>query len=107
MSRFSSSAPDPSSSSLTQVEEPPEPSDQVNYDEDALLELTVGDEDYRLDSGKAGTALCISTRESGTWRWRFLGEARWDGSSLRSRGLERPLLDALARELRAVSDREG
>ena len=75
----------------------------VNYDEDALVEVTVGDVDFRLDSGKAGTALCISQRETGTWRWQFIGEAKWDGRTLRTRALERSLLDDLGRELRAVT----
>jgi hypothetical protein len=75
----------------------------VNYDEDALVEVGVGEIDYRLDSGKAGTALCISRRETGTWRWSFLGEAKWDGSTLRCRALERAVLEQVALELREVS----
>ncbi len=69
----------------------------VNYDSAAVVELTIDEADYRIDAGKQGTALSISNRPTGTWQWRFVCEARWDGSSLRSRALERPLLQRLSR----------
>jgi hypothetical protein len=68
----------------------------VNYDSGPLVELALDGLDYRLDAGKQGTALSISSRPSGSWDWSFCGEARWDGSSLRSRVLERKVLQALS-----------
>ncbi len=73
----------------------------VNYDSPALLELEIEGVDYRLDSGKQGTALCISSRASGSWGWAFVGEARWDGD-LRSKALERRTLVTLSQAFREV-----
>lgn len=72
----------------------------VNYDDDGLTEVTIGDFDYRFDSGKQGTALCLSRRPAGSYRWGYLGEVRWDGRDLRSRALERKLLGELSLALR-------
>jgi hypothetical protein len=69
----------------------------INYESPPLLELTLEGTDYRLDSGKQGTSLCISMRETGSWDWAFGGEARWDGSQLRSRAFERAVLLVLAK----------
>ncbi len=71
----------------------------VNYDSAPLLELEIEGVDYRLDSGKQGTALCISTRASGSWGWAFAGEARWDGD-LRSKAFERRTLVTLSKAFR-------
>ena len=71
----------------------------VNYDGAALLELEVEGVDYRVDAGKQNTTLCISTRTPGTWDWALLGEARWDGSNLRTRALERRILAPLSAAL--------
>jgi hypothetical protein len=77
----------------------------VDYDGPPVVELTVDDVDYRLDAGKQGTALSVSSRPTGTWQWAFGGEVRWNGSSLRSRTMERSLLDRLAKALvEAVAD---
>ncbi len=75
----------------------------VNYDEAGLVEVELGDTQYRLDSGKQGTALCISSRAPGTWRWRFHGEARWDGRTLRTKAFDRQLLDQLSREVQRAA----
>jgi hypothetical protein len=72
------------------------PEAPVNYDSPPLVEVEIEGVDYRLDSGKQGTALCISTRPSGTWDWAFGGEARWDGD-LRSKAFERRTLGALGK----------
>jgi hypothetical protein len=64
----------------------------MNYEGPALVEVTVGDTDYRVDVGKQGTAFSLSSRPTGTWDWHFGGEARWDGSMLRSRAFERAVL---------------
>lgn len=72
----------------------------VNYDDEGLTEVTIGDFDYRFDSGKQGTALCLSRRAAGSYRWGYLGEVRWDGRDLRSRALERKLLGELSLALR-------
>jgi hypothetical protein len=71
----------------------------VSYEGPAIVEITIEDQDFRVDSGKQGTALCISTRPTGTWDWSFGGEARWDGSQLRSRSFERRVLLELSSAL--------
>jgi hypothetical protein len=71
----------------------------VNYEEAALVELELGGTDYRMDAGRAGTALCISTRESGTWAWVFRGEARWQNNVLRCKAFDREVLTQLSRAL--------
>jgi hypothetical protein len=75
----------------------------VNFDEAALIELELDGTDYRLDSGRAGTALCISTRPSGTWDWTFRGEARWQANVLRCKVFDRVVLTRLSQALVEVS----
>lgn len=72
----------------------------VNYDSEAVFEVKLGEVDYRLDSGKEGTTLCISQRPSGTWDWDFVGEAKWDSTMLRCKGLDRSTREEISRELR-------
>jgi len=74
----------------------------VNYESAPLVEVEIEGTDYRLDAGKQGTALCISTRVSGSWDWSFGGEARWDVGSLRSKAFERRTLDQLSRAFKAA-----
>jgi hypothetical protein len=74
----------------------------VNYESAALVEVEIEGTDYRLDAGKQGTALCISTRVSGSWDWSFGGEARWDVGSLRCKAFERRTLDQLSLAFKAA-----
>ena len=74
----------------------------VNYDSPPLVELEIGDTEYRVDAGKQGTALCISTRNAGSWDWSFGGEARWDIRSLRSKAFPRAVLEPLSKALAAA-----
>jgi hypothetical protein len=71
----------------------------VNYEEAALLELEIEGTDYRLDVGRAGTALCISTRPSGSWSWVFRGEAKWQNGVLRCKAFDRRVLSQLSTAL--------
>lgn len=71
----------------------------VNYEEAALLELELEGTDYRLDVGRAGTALCISTRPSGSWSWVFRGEAKWQNGVLRCKAFDRQVLSQLSTAL--------
>jgi hypothetical protein len=64
-----------------------------------LVEVEIGDTDYRVDAGKQGTALCISLRKAGTWDWSFGGEAKWDARSLRSKAFPRSVLEPLSAAL--------
>lgn len=75
----------------------------VNYEEAALVELEIDGTDYRIDSGRAGTALCISTRVSGSWGWTFRGEARWQTNVLRCKSFDRPVLTELGQALAAAA----
>jgi len=68
----------------------------VNYEEAAVLELEIEGTDYRLDVGRAGTALCISTRPSGSWAWVFRGEAKWQNGVLRCKAFDRQVLSQLS-----------
>ena len=79
----------------------------VNYDEAAVVELELDGIDYRLDSGRAGTALCISTRATGTWGWEFRGEARWQNNVLRCKAFDRSVLTELSKALVEVSSDAG
>jgi hypothetical protein len=71
----------------------------VNYDEAAVVELELSGTDYRVDVGRAGTALCISTRPSGSWSWVFRGEARWQNNVLRCKAFDRGVLTQLSQAL--------
>lgn len=71
----------------------------VNYEGSPVAEAAVEGTEYRIDAGKQGTAICISTRAAGTWDWTFLCEARWDGSELRAKSLERGIRLQLSRAL--------
>jgi hypothetical protein len=75
---------------------------EVNYESPAVAEMAIEGTDYRIDSGKQGTALCISTRPSGTWDWSFAAEGRWDGSSIRTKAVDRPVLLKLSDALRSA-----
>jgi hypothetical protein len=75
----------------------------VNFDEAALIELEIDGVDYRMDSGRAGTALCISTRPSGSWAWSFRGEARWQSKVLRCKAFDREVLAQLGKALAEAS----
>jgi hypothetical protein len=79
----------------------------VNYDEAAVVELELEGIDYRLDSGRAGTALCISTRPTGTWGWEFRGEARWQNNVLKCKAFDRSVLTELSKALVEVSADAG
>jgi hypothetical protein len=74
-------------------------SESVNYDSAPVAETAIDGTEYRIDAGKAGTAICVSTRSAGSWDWAFLCEARWDGSELRSKQLERGIRTQLSQAL--------
>jgi hypothetical protein len=71
----------------------------VNYDSNPVAETAIEGTEYRIDAGKQGTAICVSTRPAGSWDWSFLCEARWDGSELRAKALERGVRLQLSRAL--------
>jgi hypothetical protein len=85
----------------------PEGDGAINYDEAAVVELELDGTDYRLDSGRAGTALCISTRATGTWGWEFRGEARWQNNVLRCKAFDRSVLSELSKALVEISADAG
>jgi len=74
-------------------------SEAVNYDSAPVAETAIDGTEYRIDAGKAGTAICVSSRSAGSWDWSFVCEARWDGSELRSKQLERNIRTQLSRAL--------
>lgn len=80
-------------------------SEGVNYDSSPVAETAIDGTEYRIDAGKAGTAICISTRPAGSWDWSYVCEARWDGSELRTKELERSVRTHLSRAITsAVQD---
>ena len=80
----------------------------VNYEGSPICEVTLDDTDYRFDAGKQGTAVSLSKRPSGTWDWTFCGEARWDGSDLRSKAFDRSVLVPLSAAFkRALAELES
>jgi hypothetical protein len=79
------------------------PSESVNYDSTPVAETAIDGLEYRIDAGKAGTAICVSTRSAGSWDWTFVCEARWDGSELRSKQLERSIRTELSRALTSAT----
>lgn len=80
------------------------PTVSINYEESALVEAEIDGVQYRLDSGKQGTALCVSTRSPGSYDWQFLSEARWDGRDMRVKSLDRTILVQLSKALREATD---
>ncbi len=76
--------------------------DAVNYDCEPVMEALVEGMEYRLDSGMQGTALCVSQREPGSWDWTFVGEAKWDLTTLRCKAIHRTICEELARSLRQL-----
>jgi hypothetical protein len=85
----------------------PTTSENINYDSAPLIQLELDGIEYRVDAGKQGTALSISTREAGTYGWAFGGEGRWDGSDLRAKAFERAILRPLSVALKdALADLE-
>ena len=75
-------------------------SEVVNYDDEPLAQVPLGETEFRFDSGRAGTALCISSREAGTWLWSFVAEAKWDNTTLRCKELDRPTREILSKAFR-------
>lgn len=75
----------------------------VNYDSESIVEVTIDEIDYRVDSGKDGTALCVSCRPSGSWDWTFAGEAKWDLTMLRCKSLHRSICEQISGALREVA----
>jgi hypothetical protein len=74
----------------------------VNYEESPVAETAIEGTEYRIDAGKQGTAICVSTRAAGSWDWSFLCEARWDGSELRAKSLERAIRVQLSGALKSA-----
>jgi hypothetical protein len=74
----------------------------VNYDSSPVAETAIDGTEYRIDAGKQGTAICVSTRLAGSWDWAFLCEARWDGSELRTKELDRGIRTQLSSALKSA-----
>jgi len=99
-----SAAEPPLASALPPEAEASDADGPVNYDEEGLGEVEIDGLIYRFDSGKQGTALCLSRRREGVWRWSYVGELRWDGRDLRSKALDRALLTRLSASLRTLAE---
>jgi len=75
----------------------------VNFDEPPLAQVELDGVEYRVDAGRAGTALCVSSRASGSWDWQFCAEARWQTNGLRCKPLSRSVLSELSKALAEVA----
>jgi hypothetical protein len=51
----------------------------MSYDEPGIMECEIDDVRYRIDSGRQGTALALSSCPGGSWDWAFVAELQWDG----------------------------
>jgi len=78
--------------------------ERIDYERGALVELEIEGVEYRLDAGRHGTSLCISGRVPGLTRWRVLGEARWNGRSLRARAVEPVIAERLSAAFARVAE---
>lgn len=74
----------------------------LDYDFPPVAELEVDGTTYRLDPGFRG-AIAISERAAGSWSWAFVAEGRWDGVRLKAKSLDRSIVAALERALRAAA----
>lgn len=77
----------------------------VDYDFAPVAELELEGTAYRVDAGFRG-AVAISERTSGSWAWVLVAEGRWDGVTLKAKALERSVVAAIERALRAASSGE-
>jgi hypothetical protein len=59
----------------------------MSYDEPGILECEIDGERYRIDSGRQGTALALSSCPDGSWDWTFVAEVQWDGHDLKCRAI--------------------
>jgi hypothetical protein len=84
-----------------EITENPEAAGGVNYDDLPIAQEEIDGVDYRIDAGR-GSAVAISCREVGSWRWAFVSEGRWDGVRLRAKGLGHPVVAPLERALATV-----
>jgi hypothetical protein len=80
--------------------------DAVSYDAAPLVEIQVGEVDYRVDTG-LGAVVAISQRDTGTSTWSPVAQGRWDGVRLKAKTLGHPVKSALERAIAlAMKDRE-
>jgi len=77
----------------------------VDYDFAPVAELELEGTVYRVDAGFRG-AMAISERAAGSWSWAFVTEGRWDGVTFKAKALDRSIVLALERALRAAAEGE-
>jgi hypothetical protein len=80
------------------TEDRPVSAGSVNYDDTPIVQLQVEEVDYRVDTG-LGSAVAVSRWQEGSWEWAPVTEGRWDGTRLRAKGLDFPVVTALAAAL--------
>jgi len=75
----------------------------IDFDHAPVAEIELDGAHYRVDIG-LGAAIAVSRRAQGSWAWEKLAEGRWDGVRLKAKELDRPVVEALAKALRAAAD---
>ena len=68
----------------------------MSYDEPGLLECEIDEVCYRIDSGRQGTALALSSCPGGSWDWAFVAELQWDGHDIKCKAIGYELCRKLA-----------
>ena len=68
----------------------------MSYDEPGLLECEIDEVRYRIDSGRQGTALALSSCPGGSWDWTFVAELQWDGHDIKCKAIGYELCGKLA-----------
>jgi len=82
----------------------PAPSESsIDFDHPPVAEIEHDGARYRVDVG-LGTAVAVSRRAPGSWSWEQLTEGRWDGVRLKAKELDRLVVEALAKALRAAAE---
>ena len=81
-------------------------SDAVDYDFPPVAELEIEETQYRVDAGHRG-AIAVSGRALGTWSWALRAQGQWDGVRLKAKALDRGIVQALERALRAAATEEA
>jgi hypothetical protein len=74
----------------------------IDYDSEPVVELELGETQYRLDPGFRG-AIAVSARASGVWSWTLAAEGRWDGVRLKAKALDRTVVAELEKALRSAT----
>ncbi len=75
----------------------------IDYDHPPVAELELAGVHYRVDAS-LGAEIAVSSRAEGSWCWAELAQGRWDGIRLKAKTLDRVVVEALEKALRAAAE---